>query len=258
MTTASTGHVHALFLIDDSDDIRKDGKRGIGQSVRVDGENMKALFKNGLPPGSYTIETLQNKNANRTNITKYYNSLQGRVAPGDTVFCYYSGHGCTERGTGAHYFCMNGGGWVGPSHNVPRAEVLSQMQSAGGKLTVLLTDCCSSWTGGTGREPPATSEFSRVQYLVPLFMKSTGVVDWQAASPGESAAGLGTRGGLFTANFCTASGTGAHTAWNTLFSDVYNRTLKDSQGGAKRPIGAGGPAKTQAPYQFPTTSVRKD
>ena len=141
---------------------------------------------------------------------------------------------------------------------VPRAEVLSLMQSTHTKLSVLITDCCSSFAGGISRGPE-TTEYSRNPYLVPLLKRNRGVVDWQAASPGETASGFNS-GGLFTTQFCTAVSNGGYQTWGSpLLNEVHSRMQKFVRDHVRRrPIGAGGPSKVQTPYQFPTTHVRRD
>ncbi len=256
--SAARGRVYVLLLIDDCDERRKDGKPGIAQGCRADGERMRALFKNGLPPGTYEVKTLQGREADRVHINRYYNELRSRATPGDTVFCYYTGHGCIDRNTGAHYLAMHGGGYAGPPLLVPRAEVLSLMQSTHTKLSVLITDCCSSFSGGISRGPE-TTEYSRNQYLVPLLKRNHGVVDWQAASPGETASGFNS-GGLFTTQFCAAVSNGGYQTWGPpLLNEVHSRMQKFVRDHVrKRPVGAGGTSKVQTPYQFPTTNVRRD
>jgi len=235
--TSGRGHVHVLLLIDDC-------CPKIGASVRMDEKNLKRLFANGLPSSNYTIDTLRNREANWPNIQRYYGELRSKARPEDTAFCYYSGHGATDSSTQAHYLCMNGGG-NNPSmrsHDVKRMNVLHQMQATGAKLSVLMTDCCSGMAPLV-RGTEETTEFASKPFLAQMLHSHRGVIDWQAASPGETAAGMAT-GGRFTLKLCSSWSSGRHNAWETLFHDVKSQTLNAS-------------FRKQTPYEFRTTRTSR-
>jgi len=238
------GHVHVLLLIDDCDDFRKNRQPGIAQSVRQDEGNLKRLFANGLPSSDYTMHTLRNTDANWSNIVKYYGEVRSRTRPEDAMFCYYSGHGATDASTQGHYLCMHGGGCKPglPSHNVKRMNVLQQMQSTGAKLSVLMTDCCSSMAN-IPRGGAETTEYARKPYLAQLLQTHHGVIDWQAASPGETAAGMAA-GGRFTLKLCSAWSSGRHNGWEVLFQEVKSQTLNAC-------------FRKQTPYEFRTSKTNR-
>jgi S1-C subfamily serine protease len=252
----SNGHIYVLLLIDDTDDMRPKGGRGIAEGVRQNERKIRGLLSSGLPQGQTTIETLKGKQCNRDNIREYYSRL--RAGAGDTIMCYYSGHGVTDKPTGAHYFAMNGGGWMGsPAHLVPRGEVRQLMKSSGGRLSVLISECCGNFQTLGKAEPKNTTEFARTNCMVPLLLQQHGAVDIQAASPGECGYSFGNYC-PFTNFLCEACESGVGD-WDRVFQLTQSKTvaftaprLRGDPGAAQRG------QKQQTPYKFQDMRVMRD
>jgi S1-C subfamily serine protease len=262
---AGNGHIYVLMLIDDVDDRRPNGEKGIGEGVRVNEKSMRSLLENGLPQGRTTIETLKGKQCNRNSIREYYQRLHPR--PEDTIVCYYAGHGCTDKTTGAHYFAMNGGGNMGPNYPallVPRGEVRQLMKSSGGRLWVLISDCCSSWAELSRTSPRNTTEFARGSYLVPLLLKQHGAVDLQAASPGEFGFSVWDKsgrplGGPFTKYLCQTCEAGNFVDWDQVYQETRNKTVADSKQWVPSNKEAAKNGQTQqTPFRFADMHAMRD
>jgi S1-C subfamily serine protease len=251
----SSGHIFVLMMIDDCDDLRPNGTHGIAEGVRQNEKKMRSLLSSGLPQGRTTVETLKGKQCNRNSIREYFSHLH--VGPQDTIMCYYSGHGVTDKPTGAHYFAMNGGGWVGgPAHLVPRGEVREMMKSSGGRLSVLISECCGNFAN-LGTAPKNTTEFARTNCMVPLLLQQHGAVDIQAASPGECGYSFGNYC-PFTNFLCETCESGIGD-WDRVFQQTRDKTvaftaprLRGNAEAAKR-----GQTK-QTPYKFPDMRVSRD
>jgi hypothetical protein len=118
-------------------------------------------------------------------------------------------------------------------------------------LRVLITDCCSSYSGGSkavefGTPPP--------NVLSPLFLGQHGVVDWTAASPGQWAFG-----NMFTPSLEEGIVTTKPQTWDRLFDDVKQRTEK-RYGTAHKGAPAGSDLAKQdmqTPYAFVKLSAVK-
>lgn len=232
---APLGHVHILLLMDDT-------CPKIGPSVVNDKNHLLNTFRRGLPSSSYTVDVRMGTQATKAYVADYYRRLLGKVGPNDAVFCYYSGHGCMVR-PATHYLSLM-------NHREPleRNYLLNTMRSVGGKATILITDCCSSFPRETRDLELGVSEFAGSgEFLVPLLLQHRGIVDWQAASPGEAALG-----NVFTPIFCNACSTGRYRQWPDLFAEVkqqaVNRTIPVFRRDPRQ--------KQQTPYVFPTTNIR--
>src|SRR5262249_12624788 len=130
------------------------------------------------------------------------NALRGLpVGPNDTLLFYYSGHGATIEGRG-HALTT--------SHGVLMRDRLRNHTGARRpRLSVILTDCCSSLVKpgppmpGMG-QPPENPEISPL--LRSLLLQHRGTVDVTSSSFGEPSWGSQGTGGLFTVALTRALG----------------------------------------------------
>lgn len=106
---------------------------------------------------------------------------QLKVAPNDTIFFYYTGHGSVD--DQGHFFALAHG-------KLYRREVLNKLAQKRCRLVVLLSDCCNTRSDGFLYMAPYF-EIPDRRRPTPLFQKlffdTKGVVDINSSSPGESA-----------------------------------------------------------------------
>jgi hypothetical protein len=117
------------------------------------------------------------------------------VQSDDTVVFFWSGHGGYDVGKKEHFLHMPAGG------PLFRSTLLGALQKKSARLTVLLTDSCANFvdtTAGLQQMAPSSPDPNRgvAPLFDALFLKPRGVVDINAAAPGEFALGL-PAGGLF-------------------------------------------------------------
>jgi FHA domain/Trypsin-like peptidase domain len=205
---AGESHVHALLLIDDSDDPHQPW-------LQDDRTMMTDLIRQGLPAGRLTLTTLAGPQATGARVREYFRGLAGNVKPADTVLCYYAGRG----------------GMVGPTHfltlgagarreDVSRHEVMSRMRATGAQLSVLITNCYTADSAGPLEPTEVKPSTANRGSLLPLLTGHRGVVNWQSSSPGQLATP-----GVFTSALCEACAGGKHADWSSLFADVKQKML---------------------------------
>ncbi|MCA9027684.1 MAG: hypothetical protein KDA86_20915 [Planctomycetaceae bacterium] len=175
--------VHLVIVADTLD-------ASIGQSVQVDVEKVEEAFKGNVPERQLRIHKLTGKEAS---VDSWLQQI-GRIKPAsdDTLVVYYSGHGAYQQQNG-HLFAPSGA-------FVTRDRIVTAMKEQGGRLGVLIGDCCS-----TEIEVPVPVPFlPPVDHITPLFdelfIKPHGFVDISATKPGEQAMGTAA-GGVFTIAF---------------------------------------------------------
>ncbi|MCA9075513.1 MAG: hypothetical protein KDA93_10810 [Planctomycetaceae bacterium] len=223
--------IHLVIVADTLD-------RSIGQSVQVDVEKVEEAFKGNVPERQLQIHKLTDEKAGRQN----WLDQMGRIHPeaDDALVVYYSGHGAYERQNG-HLFAPRG-------EMLPRKDVVDAIRKQGGRLGVLIGDCCS-----TEIEVPVPVPFlPPVDEVTPLFdelfIKPSGFVDVSATKPGEEAMGTAA-GGVFTIAFhlfCIEHSQERKT-WNELLTGINQTTRQMSPkqtayAVSPLPKGHGGPA----------------
>jgi hypothetical protein len=136
---AEASRVRFLIVVDthDSD----------GATWGLDGRNLKAVLEAGLRKqqldGRFTIETLVGNGVRPDNVLKHYADL--KLDADEALVFYYSGHGAYHASRG-HFLAFTHG-------NLFRKDLLAAMQKHNPRLTVLLTDCCADFAGGSGTRP---------------------------------------------------------------------------------------------------------
>jgi hypothetical protein len=170
--------LHVLMVFDTNDPT-------IGKSVGLDYAEMSKMLAAGLPPKRYGVSILAGKDVTPENILGHYSRL--RMDRNDSLLFYYAGHGAWD--TKSHYLQMNGG------KRIRRTDIRAAMERRGARLNILLTDCCSIYTG--------QAEFNRLGIADPymyrdLFFRHRGTVDVTAARKGQVALGNQVNGGYFT------------------------------------------------------------
>jgi len=138
-------------------------------------------FPAGWPMVPLRLE--KRKNATREDILRWCRGL--RVKKKATVLVFYSGHGGTN--SRGHYLAL-------PAGAMYRDELRQEMVRCGGRLTVLITDCCATFTEGRSDLPKAQLKW---KVLYGLLARHHGLVDINSARTGTSAWG-DREGGVFT------------------------------------------------------------
>jgi S1-C subfamily serine protease len=243
----AAGHVYCLMMLDDTD-------QKIGRGVAANGQKMRALLESGLPQGRLTIEEVKGKQFTPDAVRDYFRRL--RATPADTVMVYYAGHGCGEHRTHAHYFSMRG--TDGKGQRMPRAEVLNLAQMAGGRLSLLISDCCSSWVDPPLGPKPGTTAFAGGKVMEPLLLRQHGVVDITGASPGEYG-WYGPSGGVFTKFLHQNLASGKFNDWDRIYKETTEQTVEDSKTWMRKLNEANKIGQTQqTPFRFDDMNARRD
>lgn len=196
---AAAQRLHALLVADQS----PAAKWGTyAPHVTMDIQRMGWLLRDNLPQAQLKREILvfnRDREATPAAILAAIKALD--PATEDTVLFYYTGHGAAD--DDGHYLALAGG-------RLYRRQIREAIERKQPKLTILLTDCCNLRSDGRRMiamapappEPPAEPP----PLLRSLFFEPSGVVDFNASSPGEAAyfvagqedAGMDGLGSLFT------------------------------------------------------------
>lgn len=215
------GKLHALLVVDTLS--------GLGESVKVDGENIDHLLSSRLPRDRADIVVLTGKDVTATAILSYYRGLN--VGPNDALLFYYAGHGATDAKQG-HFMALQDLA----SQPLLRSDLKKAMQQKQPGLIVILTDCCSTSFHLPGKTRQVFADKGTAATVDPLLRcllyQSRGVVDITAAS-GNASFGDDHEGGIFTRTFAklVADGTtgsdsnnDGFATWSEFFSQLQTRT----------------------------------
>jgi hypothetical protein len=211
----SQDKLHVLMVADTADS-------EIGSTCAIDLEGMKKFFTNSeqIPSNKEVEITFMSGNPppkvapkalpfSRESVLEHYQAAAAggkaavsKVDPGDTVFFYYSGHGGFDSVKG-HFMAQDGK----LANALLRSELRAAIMNCKPRLAVIITDCCSNIIP----LPPLTPVPPVIKALtlrnIPtgiindLFFRPEGIVDVNACSQGQEAAGKERVGGFFTSVF---------------------------------------------------------
>lgn len=194
ITTANAQRVHALLVIMDDDP-------SIGKNVEVDRKRVRQLLKtveNKICEVEITTLLSSKDTATRDGILRWVRHVD--VTAEDIVFIYYAGHG----GMKSHKetFLATEGQWIFRSELVKAIKRVNEH-----RLTILITDCCSSLVQ-SDLEPMLQSSRTMTRLtervLWNLFFEHEGFLHITAASEGQFGWSNAATGGWFTKNFIQA------------------------------------------------------
>lgn len=162
---------------------------------------------------------------NRDRIMQGVEDMRGKVAKNDVVLVYYSGHGAIDNQ--GPFLQLDDEG------QIHRQEMLKKMRSLGGRLHLLITDCCavevppkkSVRMGLNYFQPSPERKRQLVDNLSRLFHAS-GIVDLNSASPKQVAWGS-TGGGLFTKSLVKLLYESNLQDWQSLHRAVTQQTEQE-------------------------------
>lgn len=184
-TPSHAQRVHLLVAGDTND-------RNIGKGVGHDLDNTVVAFFILLREGQLDHSRIDGDDLSTANVLSAIDRI--RLKPDDTLVFFWAGHGASD--AQGHYLQMPRGG------NLYRSTLLGALKKKNPRLVVLLTDCCNVLSESTAGLPPVSpsspdAKRKTAPLMEELLLKPHGVVDINAAAPGEVA--LGTKeGGLFT------------------------------------------------------------
>jgi uncharacterized protein (TIGR03000 family) len=156
----------------------------IASGVRRDRDRIAPILSDGLNKedlaGFHSIEgTGVTEEGIRSAISKL------AIRPNDALFVYYVGHGGgdpekSSEAENGHYFYL-----TSKKEQFYRRDLLAAMKSTGARLTVLISDSCFNFEGGTSQGPPATETRSaprRNSKLFELLLRYEGTIDINATT----------------------------------------------------------------------------
>lgn len=246
--------VHALLIIMDDDP-------KIGTNVKVDRKNMLNLLAsvhNELAEVKTTTLLSSKDEATRNGVLEWVRNV--KAATNDIVFMYYAGHGGMK--SNGQTFLATEGEWLFRSELV---NAIEQIKSP--RLTILITDCCSSLVS-SNVDPTMQSNRSMTRLtervLRNLFIEHKGFLHVTAATEKQYGWSNIFTGGWFTKNFIEALNSNPDEnkdkflTWKEVFETARQNTektfsqttftAKQQQDLKKRGI----TSQTPKAYSFPT------
>jgi hypothetical protein len=192
ITTSSRVHLLIMGLSDDKaiGDGVQGNLLGIADMLEPIGDDLRASFKQ-----------VDGANCTADNILQAVKALQ--VQPGESIFCYYAGHGAydpqrsdSDDPSGGHFFQIPGG-------DLLRKTLMDELRAKNARLTVLITDTCnvaSDYEPRAGAAPQAPFQEPPIRTLL---LRYRGVVDISGTSRGQYGWYI-SKFGIFTAGFIEA------------------------------------------------------
>ena len=176
--------IHVVIAVDD--------RAGFGPNLVTDCKNMERMFRENVPASRLKLVKMDMKRITPDNILDTVNRV--KLADGDTLVFYYSGHGAFDANNGGQYFLFKDKN--GKEEELRRRTLLAALKDKNARLTVLLTDCCnidqqssgnSKETEETDMEPLAAKLPNKISPVFDaLFVKPTGVADIISSKHGEA------------------------------------------------------------------------
>ena len=218
------GRVFALLAIDTDSKIA---------GIEDDGRAMSAALASGFgSTGLLNLRVLDGVDVGPDAILNYFRNV--RSGPNDVLLLYYTGHGATLEGRG-HVLTTSHG-------NLLRGTLRAAMKTRQPRLSIILTDCCSSLVKRREEPPtigaPPPTDPAPARQVSPilrcLLLRHRGVVDLTSSSYGEASWSSQGTGGLFTSALTHALGSWGvepfdrdkddFVTWTELFEHVRHET----------------------------------
>ena len=222
VATADAQTVHALLVIMDDDPT-------IGNNVEVDRKRVKQLLasvQSGICEVNITHLLSSEDTATRDKVLQWVQNVS--IATDDVLFIYYAGHGGMNRNQ--QTFLATEGKWLFRSELV---DAIERVKSH--RLTILITDCCSSLVQ-TDIEPTLQSSRSMTRLtervLRNLFLEHKGFLHVTGATEGQYGWSNTRTGGWFTRSFIAALDSNpdenqdSFLTWKEVFEKARENTEK--------------------------------
>jgi hypothetical protein len=184
--------LHVLVVLDTEDEL-------LTASLAIDKKRIRHFLKTNIPEERYALTVIEGKDVTPERIVAYYRDL--KVEADDGLLCFYGGHGATDPEKG-HYLKL------ACRRPLVRSELRKAMEAKRARLTVILSDCCSTprpiarpskVTAKGAREVAAAREVHPTVRC--LLFRASGTVDVTAATTNASWSDT-EKGGLFTRSVC--------------------------------------------------------
>ena len=222
VATADAQTVHALLVIMDDDPT-------IGNNVEVDRKRVKQLLtsvQSGICEVKITNLLSSEDAATRDKVLQWVQNVS--IATDDVLFIYYAGHGGMTRDQ--QTFLATEG------KRLFRSELVAAIkQVKSHRLTILITDCCSSLVQ-TDIEPSLQSSRSMTRLtervLQNLFLEHKGFLHVTGATEGQYGWSNSRTGGWFTKSFIEALDSNpdgnqdSFLTWKEIFEKARENTEK--------------------------------
>lgn len=222
VTNVDAQTVHALLIIMDAD-------LSIGKHVKVDKERVQQLLnavQNELVEVKTTYLLSSKKMATRDNVLQWVRNVN--VATDDIVFIYYSGHGAMNP-QGQTYLATE-------RKRLFRSDLVHTIEQVKShRLTLLITDCCSSLApikdGPTLQSSRSMTRLTE-RILRNLFFEHKGFLHVTGATEGEYGWSNPLNGGWFTRHFIEALDSNpdenrdSFLSWEEVFETARKNTQK--------------------------------
>lgn len=205
VTPASDRVLHVLL-------IGLTDEAGAGQLMQQDLDSLQEMFAQEVPIGRWRLTFVRGTDCTPRNVLRAVRRMGQRSRPGDTLFCYYSGHGAIDPGhaagdpSGGHFFQLHSDSGhfpfrSGPS-NLLRNTLFNTLLAQPGRLKVLVSDSCSG-IGQAGTSVAVTKEYLQKgpTPLEQLLLFHRGYVDLNASSRRQYAYATEGMGSWFTVAF---------------------------------------------------------
>lgn len=211
-----------------------DTNSNIGESVGIDGAEVKAFFETHLGQSTRTVWA-RGENVTEQRVMRIVAQLP--IHRDDSVFCYYSGHGAYDpkhdSNQQAHFLQFSNGDIL------YRHELLDAIKRRKPKLSVLITDCCN--VAAVSQAPPSLASAPAAAdngFLKYLFLEHEGWVDMTSSSQDQFSFceidGRNIGGGVFTNAFLSVlkqqahrtTGPSAFLGWDQVFKEVRRSTAR--------------------------------
>lgn len=223
-------HLHALLVFDTNTNLTS--------SVKLDQKNMLDLLGRTLPADRYTAKTLEGNAVTPERIAKYF--AEEKLAPGDTMLFYFTGHGSVRNGGTAadgadkgFTFELQSDGRSPSKFPLARADVRKLMEAKKPRLAVLLTDCCSNRLEIAA--PPRLKDRATFdgaptapsKLMNNLLFSPAGVADITAATRDVAICDADI-GSYFTYAMCQAAyaNNGKALSWKEMLASVKDNTMR--------------------------------
>ncbi len=219
----AVGKVYAVLVLDTK------GPK-LDTSAPENGRLVTDFLEGGIGKQFLNVSTLQD---GQVTLDKWKTHLRALpVTSEDTLVCYFMCHGVTDKASGEHVLLLHGDGAREP---VRRKDLRAALEARGARLTILLSDSCSSEMAVFGGGRPGIVVLGHLPAKVAVTGRVPGfgrLAPADQVKPCFQKLFLGTKGvvdinGSFfgTYAWCTEGGTG-------VFTRALNESLRAAQNAA--------------------------